>query len=280
MGSFSFTKADWLHTRVANIQSNAPFKFLIPAVYGGGCIRDRYRDYGDLESKDAAYDMYELVAFWNADMPYGSGTVKDYLVYDGEFNPMKQVDNNTFDNRLIGINIACHAIDVDKLKYPLKLVSARYTGTYETCLGRSYSDPNQGWDVLTWSSWEHGNIYHKRERVPATKATDANVRILNGLPAYMEEFRIFVQAYLELCEADMSSRLTEIGITPNPNINPKDVYNLSIAITEAAWSDEALMQAIIDSCEKQLQEYASDEEVRACHPAAYIIMKYWNVQFA
>jgi hypothetical protein len=89
-----------------------------------------------------------------------------------------------------------------------------------------------------------------------------------------------VQAYLELCEADMSSRLTEIGITPNPNINPKDVYNLSIAITEAAWSDETLMQAIIDSCEKQLQEYASDEEVRACHPAAYIIMMYWNMQFA
>lgn len=276
MGSFSFTKADWLHTRVANIQSNAPFKFLIPAVYGGGCIRDRYRDYGDLESKDAAYDMYELVAFWNADMSYGSGTVKDYLVYDGEFNPMKQVDNNTFDNRLIGINIACHAIDVDKLRYPLKLVSARYTGTYETCLGRSYSDPNQGWDALTWSSWEHGNIYHKRERVHATKATDANVRILNGLPAYMEEFRIFVQAYLELCEDDIFTRLTEVGI----ETEAKDVYNLSIAITEAAWSDEALMQAIIDSCEKQLQEYASDEEVRACHPAAYIIMKYWNMQFA
>lgn len=276
MGSFSFTKADWLHTRVANIQSNAPFKFLIPAVYGGGCIKDRYRDYGDLESKDAAYDMYELVAFWNADMPYGSGTVKDYLVYDGEFNPMKQVDNNTFDNRLIGINIACHAIDVDKLKYPLKLVSARYTGTYETCLGRSYSDPNQGWDVLTWKRWEHGNLYHKRKSIPTGKVTDGSVRILKGIPASMEEFRTFVQAYLEICEDDISKRLTEVGI----ETEAKDVYNMSIAIAEAAWSDETLMQAIVDSCETQLQEYASDEEVRACHPAAYIIMMYWNVQFA
>ena len=37
-----------------------------------------------------------------------------------------------------------------KLKYPLKLVSASYKGTYEECEGRSYGDPNQGFYKTYW----------------------------------------------------------------------------------------------------------------------------------
>lgn len=151
MGSFSWLKADKL-TAVANIVAGRPFKFLIPKEFGGGFIKDRYQDYGYLDTKengDPKYDMYELLAFWNADhkLPDGS-TVKDKLKYDGEFPLMKEIDHDTFDNRGIGIGIGCYDKEIDKLKYPLKLVSASYKGTYEECEGRSYGDPNQGFYPL------------------------------------------------------------------------------------------------------------------------------------
>ena len=38
----------------------------------------------------------------------------------------------------------------DKLKYPLKLVSVSYKGTYEDCDGVSYGDPNQGFFRTYW----------------------------------------------------------------------------------------------------------------------------------
>ena len=69
MGSFSWLKADKL-TNVANIVDDKPFKCLIPAEFGGGFVRDSYQDYGYLGVKPDGtpkYDMYELLAFWNAD---------------------------------------------------------------------------------------------------------------------------------------------------------------------------------------------------------------------
>lgn len=45
---------------------------------------------------------------------------------------------------------ASHAEDIDKLKYPLKLVSFSFKGTYEDCEGRSYNDPNQGLLKTYW----------------------------------------------------------------------------------------------------------------------------------
>lgn len=146
MGSFSWLKADNL-TRVKNIAYNKPFKFLIPKEFGGGFIKEHYQDYGDLGMKDNGnpkYDMYELLAFWNSDMSYKDGTVRDYLQYDGEFPLMKEVDRFTDNNRCIGIDIGCYDYQIDKLKYPLKLVSASYNGTYEECEGKSYGDPDQG----------------------------------------------------------------------------------------------------------------------------------------
>ena len=146
MGSFSWLKADEL-TRVRNVAYEKPFKFLIPKEFGGGFVKDHYQDYGLLGTKEDSsgkYDMYELLAFWNKDMPYEDGVVGDYLKYDGEFPIMKEIDNHTDDNRSIGIDIGCYDHEIDKLKYPLKLVSASYQGTYEECAGKSYSDPDQG----------------------------------------------------------------------------------------------------------------------------------------
>ena len=43
-------------------------------------------------------------------------------------------------------------MDMDSLKYPLKLVSEKYakTHTYEDCPNKSFGDPNQGFSGLTW----------------------------------------------------------------------------------------------------------------------------------
>lgn len=76
-------------------------------------------------------------------------TVRDRLRYDGDVFPtMKEIDEHTDENRSLGIDIGCYDAEIDRLKYPLKLVSASYTGTYEECDGRSYGDPNQGWGAL------------------------------------------------------------------------------------------------------------------------------------
>jgi hypothetical protein len=90
--------------------------------------------------------MYELLAFWNADkkMPFESDTVKDHLQWNGDFPLLKEIDEHTDDNRSIGIDIGCYDGQIDRLKYPLKLVSTSYKGTYEECKGRSYNDPEQG----------------------------------------------------------------------------------------------------------------------------------------
>lgn len=155
MGSFSWLKADNL-TKVANISYCAPFKFLIPQEFGGGFIKDRYRDYGYIGEPDknhsnawgadkGKYDAYELLALWNC---------PERCKYDGEFNPMKPIDRYTDDNRSIGIEIGCSDRQIDKLKYPLKFVSVSYKGSYEDCEGRSYNDPAQGFYPLTRKNLE------------------------------------------------------------------------------------------------------------------------------
>lgn len=146
MGSFSWLKADTM-TKVANVVEDKPFKFLIPAEFGGGFIKEKYQGYGDLGTDDngeAKYDMYELLAFWNADEK-----LLNKLNWQGkeEGSPppmMKERDMFTDANRSIGIDIGCYDDQISRLKYPLKLVSASYNGTYEECAGRSYGDPNQG----------------------------------------------------------------------------------------------------------------------------------------
>ena len=138
MGSFSWTKADNL-TNIENIAYGKSFKFLIPKEFGGGFIKDKYQDYGYLGTKEngeSKYDMYELLAFWNK---------AEGLKHDGEHPPMKEIDHNTDHNRGLGIDIECYDKDILKLKYPLKLVSASFKGTYEDLNTPSFGDPDQGW---------------------------------------------------------------------------------------------------------------------------------------
>jgi hypothetical protein len=137
MGSFSWNKADGL-TNIENVAYGTPFKFLIPIEFGGGFIKDEYQDYGYLGRKDddePKYDMYEILAFWNK---------LEGLKYEGEIPPMKEIDNYTDDNRGLGINVGCYDQDILKLKYPLKLVSASFKGTYEDLDNPSFGDPDQG----------------------------------------------------------------------------------------------------------------------------------------
>jgi hypothetical protein len=137
MGSFSWNKADKL-TDVENIAIGKPFKFLIPKEFGGGFIKDKYQDYGLLGTKEDGepkYDMYELLAFWND----AKG-----IDYDGEKPLMKEIDEYTTFNRNRGIDIGCYTDDILALKYPLKLVSVSFKGTYEDCPDRSFGDPWQG----------------------------------------------------------------------------------------------------------------------------------------
>ena len=138
MCSFSWNKADDL-TAIENIACGYRFKFLIPKEFGGGFIKDNYQDYGYLDTKEnrePKYDMYELLAFWNK---------AEGLKYNGEFPLMKEIDAYTNENRSKGIDIGCYDKDIIKLKYPLKLVSASFKGTYEDLKTYSSSDPDQGW---------------------------------------------------------------------------------------------------------------------------------------
>lgn len=77
------------------------------------------------------------------------------LLYDGEVMPkLPQKSKYTKHNRCLGIHISYpnkqtysqdeYKAHVDTLRFPLKLVSKDYEGTYEDCVGRSYSDPDQG----------------------------------------------------------------------------------------------------------------------------------------
>jgi hypothetical protein len=137
MGSFSWNKADKL-TAIENVVYGCSFKFLIPKEFGGGYIIDKYQDYGYLgtnENGEPKYDMYELLAFWNK---------ADGLKYDDEYPLMKEIDRYTNKNRREGINIGCYDEEILKLKYPLKLVSASFDGTYEDLETCSLGDPDQG----------------------------------------------------------------------------------------------------------------------------------------
>ena len=143
MGSFSGNRADNVSEgEPENVAYGEEFKFLIPKEFGGGYIEDNYQDYGYLgikENSEPKYDMYELLAFWNR-----PDLVKHH---DNTIPNMKEIDDLTDKNRIIGINIGCYDSDIDKLKYPLKLVSTEYKGTYEDLDKPSYSDPDQGFHI-------------------------------------------------------------------------------------------------------------------------------------
>lgn len=148
MGCFSWMRADKT-TKRSNIADGDSYKILIPKEFGGGFIKDHYHGYGRVlwDTEDNMADLYGILAYWNK---------CPNMIYDGDVYPSTMEDiltrGNTDlrDNRCNGIDIGCYDEQIDKLKYPLKLVSASYKGTYEDCEGRSYSDPHQGYIKTYW----------------------------------------------------------------------------------------------------------------------------------
>lgn len=147
MGSFSWLRADH-KTKRKNISYGDKYKILIPEKFGGGYIKQTYLDYGDVYiDDDRVGDLYGILAYWN----HCKG-----MEYEGEEYPVTMQDilerGNTSNqnNRCKGIEIGTYDEDVDKLEYPLKLVSASYNKTYEECEGRSYIDPDQGFFKTYW----------------------------------------------------------------------------------------------------------------------------------
>jgi hypothetical protein len=149
MGSFSWTRADKT-TKRSNLTDGDVYKILIPKEFGGGYIKDIYYDYGYVfeydDTKENA-DLYGILAYWNK---------CEGMIFDGDEYPstmediLKRGKTRLQNNRCKGIDIGCYDKDIDKLKYPLKLVSASYKGTYEECDMRSYGDPEQGFCKTYW----------------------------------------------------------------------------------------------------------------------------------
>ena len=149
MGSFSWMRADKT-TKRSNLTDGDRYKILIPQEFGGGFIKDTYFDYGYVfyydDTKENA-DLYGILAYWNK---------CDGMIFDGDEYPstmediLKRGKTTLQNNRHKGIKIGCYDSEIDELKYPLKLVSASYKGTYEECDMRSYGDPNQGFCKTYW----------------------------------------------------------------------------------------------------------------------------------
>lgn len=164
MGSFSWTRADKV-TKRKNLTQGDRYKILIPKEFGGGYIVDTYFNYGYVfyENPDQSNaDLYGILAYWNH---------CEDMHFDGDEYPSTMDEilarGNTCEqhNREKGIKIGCYDEDVDNLKYPLKLVSINYKGSYEDCTMRSYSDPEQGFGKTYWQSNSKKEEMYTKEEV-------------------------------------------------------------------------------------------------------------------
>lgn len=165
MGCFSFLRADYC-TKQANFVMGDGVKILIPQHLGGGYIKDKYFDYGYINHYHNAFyvspngqktslgdveaDLYGLLAWFNCpkQTKYIGAYPRNIL------EVIKRGCTHDDINRKIGIDIGCYDNQVDCLKYPLKLISPTCKDTYESCRGRSYGDPVQGFRKLTWETYE------------------------------------------------------------------------------------------------------------------------------
>lgn len=177
MGSFSWLRAEHT-TKRANLTDGDKYKILVPKEFGGGYIVDVYYDYGYIFNYDVgeyvdgkgqhfpaneftkgeACDLYGVLAWWNDCKAIDDETeLEKDLDYIGSEKPkdmysiLKNGLTHLQSNRCAGISAGCYDKQIDKLKYPLKLVSMSYKGTYEECKGKSYSDCNQGFEKGYWS---------------------------------------------------------------------------------------------------------------------------------
>ena len=167
MGSFSFIFADKpsaKHTdrRYANMVPGDLTRILIPAEFGGGYIDATYEDYGLFRAENGEeFDVYELIAVWNPDAECRGVQIGKFLIgleNVSKANGQKVCDRNTDNNRHYGIEVGCYDYQIDKLKYPLKIVHQDNNETYERCKYISYGDPEQGFYHYSYSTY-----YRKRK---------------------------------------------------------------------------------------------------------------------
>lgn len=113
-------------------------------------------DYSPFNSVPYQTDVYELsgeagevgywpwygfknTGFWEKLPPEG------LQYYKGEWEPLPEKTIYTDHNRTMGINLFYKGGgNTGNVKYPLKLVSVEFKGTYEDCTGYSKNDPDQG----------------------------------------------------------------------------------------------------------------------------------------
>lgn len=180
MGSFSWIRAD-MKTQRSNLTYGDRYKILVPKEFGGGYIVDVYYDYGyifdeDTVDKRCKYvdgngkvykhdefdrgDLYGVLAYWNGctGMRY-SGDTYPSTMYD----ILKRGCTGVECNRCKGIDIGCYDEQIDRLEYPLKLVSYSYKGTYEDCSMKSYGDPCQGFHKAKWDDWSYRHFCRKQK---------------------------------------------------------------------------------------------------------------------
>ena len=160
--NYSFTRAEATTDR-SNLVTGDEYKLLVPKKFGGGYIKDVYCNCGKVfeneggvyvdsegkEHKDLPHnDLYGIVAYWNN---------CEGLAYTGDKKPvtmleiLKNGDTTKQETRVKGIDIGSRDNDVDRLAFPLKLVSSSYNQTYENCKGRSYDDPTKGEIAYDWN---------------------------------------------------------------------------------------------------------------------------------
>lgn len=186
MGSFSWMRAD-MCTQRSNLTCGDSYKILIPKEFGGGYIKDKYWDYGRINAEEfncavyvdednkkykieGEHDLYGLLAYMNRHTtihPCCEGFKGfDALNKEVSDNIMDIIRNgNTiFQNiRTIGISIGCYDKEINSLKYPLKLVSVSFKGTYEDCNMVSYGDNDQGFRKHTWE--EDYDVYERKTKL-------------------------------------------------------------------------------------------------------------------
>lgn len=162
MGSFSWTRAECT-TQRSNLTVGDSYKILVPKEFGGGFIKDKYYDYGYVfyDTENEA-NLYGILAYWN----HCNGMIYNCDHYPETMEEILKYGQTTLDNnRWRGVSIGYSDNMINILKYPLKLVSASYKGTYEECKGRSYNDPNQGFVKGYWTDIDYEEYYNKLREV-------------------------------------------------------------------------------------------------------------------
>jgi len=160
MGMFSWLYADTDRQMIDGKNHNS--YLLIPSEFveefGSHHIKETcYEGYGIM----GAYDVYDLVAYWNKDFIYNNpdfvskavGRIGDANWYEvfcracpyNDFSSFKKFfEQYGTELRIVGIDIACYDEDNERIDNPIKIVESDnliYQQAYP-----SKSDPNQGWE--------------------------------------------------------------------------------------------------------------------------------------